>query len=234
MQRNIIFLIFFLFVISLASACSKSEGDYGDNPYGHYEDDKMIGKVLEVNKGESSIVVDISKWEKRNSKNPWTDEGYSYKATITDETVIMHEDENKVSIGDIKNGQKVLVNPPRGDDFKGHPVEIILLEMSYEEKYARLLSHNDGFNVVVMYEDGKKLPKEMQESFYKNVLEILEGTEHRVNASWMRYDEDYVVDFKEVLDIEQFPVLLVYDEEELLFKTYRVDELYKFFKDWGS
>lgn len=43
--------------------------------------------------------------------------------------------------------------------------------------------------------------------------------------------EDYIVDYKEELDIEQFPDLLVFDDEELKFKGYEVEELYEFFRD---
>ncbi len=113
------------------SACDKSVGDNEEYPYGHYEDDKMIGTVLEVNKSENNIVVNISEWEKRDRKGPGiNDDGFSYRANLTIETVIKHEDETEASINDIKKGQKVLVNPPRGDDFGGQPDEIILLEMS--------------------------------------------------------------------------------------------------------
>jgi co-chaperonin GroES (HSP10) len=214
------------------SACGKSEVNNGEYPYGHYEDDKMIGTVWEVKKSEDSIVVDISEWEKRDRKGPnMTDEGYSYTAKMTDGTVIKYEDGTNASIDDIKKGQKVLVNPPRGNNFEGHPEEIILLEMTYKEKYSRLLSHIDGLNLVVMYEDGKKLPFEMQEPIYENILDILENKEERAVAAWMEYNEDYVVDYKEELGIETFPVLLVFNKEELVFKTYNVDELYDFFKN---
>ncbi|GGM43252.1 hypothetical protein GCM10011351_31510 [Paraliobacillus quinghaiensis] len=69
-----------------------------------------------------------------------------------------------------------------------------------------------------MYEDGKKLPTEMQESVYENVMNILEGTEQRAVASWVPYDDNYVVDYKEELDIEQFPAILVFNKEELLYE----------------
>ncbi|ALC85191.1 hypothetical protein AM499_04690 [Bacillus sp. FJAT-22090] len=184
-----------------------------------------------IKKSEGSIVVDISEWEKRDRKDNTTDEGYSYTAKITEETVINHEDGTESSIDDIKMGQKVLVNPPRGNDFESHPDEITLLEMSYEEKYSRLLSHIDGFNIVVMYEVGETLPMGMQDSIYGEVLNILEGTEHRAVAAWVEYNPDYIVDYKDEFDIEQFPAILVFNQEEVLFKTYNVNELYDFFKN---
>jgi hypothetical protein len=232
LRQKTLFLVFFLFIILFISACSTSSGDNEVYSYGHYEDDKMIGTVWEVNKNENSIVVDISEWEKRDRKGPEiTDEGYSYTAKLSKESNIINEEGTELSIDDIKKGQKVLVNPPRGNDFEGHTDEIVLLEMSYKEKYSRLLSHIDGFNIVVMYEDGKKLPKEMQDSIYGDVLNILEGTEHKAVAAWVLYDENYVVDYKEALDIERMPVMLVFNQEELLFKAYNIDDLYDFFKN---
>lgn len=231
MGKRISFLVFFLFTVLLISACGNSVGQNGEYPYGDYEDEKMIGTVWEVKKSEGSIVVDISKWEKRDRKDNTTDEGYSYTAKIIEETVINHEDGTESSIDDIKMGQKVLVNPPRGNDFEGYPDKIILLEMSYEEKYSRLLSHIDGFNIVVMYEVGETLPMEMQDSIYGEVLNILEGTEHRAVVAWLEYNPDYIVDYKEEFDIEQFPAILVFNQEEVLLKTYNVNELYDFFKN---
>ena len=223
--------LFFLLTISLISACGKSGGHHEEYPYGHYEDDKMIGTVSEINRGESGIVVDISEWEKRDRRGPgMTEEGYSYQAKITDETVMKYEAGEEASIDDIKKGQKVLVNPPREDNFKGHPDEIILLEMSYKEKYSRLLSHTDGFNIVILYKDGETLPVEMQETVYENVMKILEGTKHGASAAWVPNDENYIVNYKEELDIEQFPAMLVFDKKELVFKSYSVEELYEFFK----
>ncbi|MDZ5472968.1 hypothetical protein SM124_14720 [Bacillus sp. 31A1R] len=221
MPRIILSLIFLLFTVLFISACA---GDYGR----HYVDDEMIGTVWEVKKGEK-IVVDISEWETRNSKGNKKDIAYPYAANIKEETVINHEDGTKASIEDIKKGQKVLVNPPRGNDFEGYPEEIVLLEMTYEEKYARLLSHIDGLNLVVMYEDEEKLPSELQEPIYENITNILKNKDQRAVAAWMEYDEDYVVDFKEELGIERFPVMLVFNKEELVFKTYYVDDLYNFF-----
>lgn len=230
-QKNI-FFVFFLFTILFISACSISSGDSGEYPYGHYEDDKMIGTVWEVNKNENSIVIDISEWEKRDRKGPGiTDEGYKYTAKLSKETNIKNEDGTEASIDDLKKGQKVLVNPPRGNGFEGHTNEIVLLEMSYKEKYSRLLSHIDGFNIVVMYEDGEELPKEMQDSIYGDVLNILEDTEHKVVAAWVQYDDNYVVDYKEALDIKRMPVMLVFNQEELLFKAYNVEDLYDFFNN---
>ncbi|WP_339217060.1 hypothetical protein [Ornithinibacillus sp. FSL M8-0202] len=226
MRQRISFLLITMLCIS---ACSESTGDKLESPYGYYEDDKMIGTVWEVLEDEKSIDVDISEWEKRDRKGPgMTDEGYSYIAKLSNETVIKHEDGKEVSIDNLKKGQKVLVNPPRGDSFEGYPDEIILLEMSYEEKFWQLRLHTDGFNIVVMYET---LPTELQETFFEDIMDIMEDKEQDAVVNWVYYEENYVVDYKEEFDIEQFPVLFVFDKQELIFKSYSVDELYEFLKD---
>lgn len=101
----------------LVAGCESSSGSPGEYPYGHYEDDQMIGIVWDVY--EAAVVVDISEWEKRDRKGPaMTDEGYSYAATITEDTVIKLENGTEVTFSDIKKGQKVQINPPRGSSFE--------------------------------------------------------------------------------------------------------------------
>lgn len=240
-QRHIRFLTFLLLSMMVVSGCGEGEennsgdnssGDNGEYPYGHYEDDKMIGTASTVNNKENIIEVDISEWTKRDWKGPnLTSEGYYYNARFSEDTAITYEGGTSASIDDIKNGQKVLVTPPANDDnFEAHADEIVLLDMTYEEKYWRLLSHIDGYNIVVMYEYGDPPPMQMQEPLYENTVGILEGTEYDVVGASVEYDSNYVVDFKEELDIEQFPVILVYNQEELLLKAYEVEEVYEFFR----
>ncbi|TWT27077.1 hypothetical protein [Planomicrobium sp. CPCC 101110] len=235
MLQKTFHLVILLFIGVIVSACGINTGANGEYPYGHYEDDRMIGTVSEIGEDRTSIIVDISEWEKRDRKGPsMTDEGYSYIANLSEETRITYEDGTEAHIDDVKKGQKVLVNPPRGTGFEGHPDEIILLEMSYEEKYSRFLSHMDGVNIVVMYENGEKLPMEMQDPLYENVSNILEGTGHSAVAAWIEYDKNYVVDYKEELDLDRFPAILVYDQKELLFKAYNVDDLYRFLENMNE
>ncbi|MCG1021450.1 hypothetical protein [Sutcliffiella horikoshii] len=218
--------VLILFGILFLTACGSQAVEYEESTYSHFEDNKMIGNVWDVSTGR--VEVDISEWEKRDRKGPnGTDEGYLYIAKVGEETTIKHEDGTEASIEDLKRGQKVLVTPPRGGSFEGTPEEIILLEMTYEEKYARLLSHVDGYNLVVMYEEGSTLPAELQESLYEEILDI---TDEEVVATWRPYDEEYVVDYKEELGIPEFPIMLVFDKEKLVYKTNDVEELYEFFE----
>ncbi|QHJ69139.1 hypothetical protein [Planococcus halotolerans] len=240
MRRKSFLLMFLLIGMLAVSACGKGSGSAGDAssdesgeyPYGHYEDDKMIGTAWAIDKEKNILELDISEWRKRDWKGPdITSEGYAYFAGFSDDTSITYEGGATASIDDIKKGQKILVNPPaKGDGFEGHADEIMLLDMTYEEKYGRLLSHIYGFNIVVMYEYGNSPPPEMQEPLYEEASTILSGTDHDIVGAYIEYDPNYVVDFKEELDIEQFPVIFFYDQEELLFKSYDTNEFYEFLK----
>lgn len=215
----------------LVAACSQNVDENGEYPYGHYKDDEMIGTVERTDEAADIMTVDISEWEKRDRKGPdITDEGYSYTANIN-QTVIKYEDGTEAVIDDIKKGQKVLVNPPRGNNFEGHPEEIIVLEMTNEEKYSRLLSHIDGYNIVVMYEMDDPLPAEMEEELYERAVNILQDKGRDAVGAWIPYDENFVIDYKEEFSIEQFPAILVFDEAEMVFKTYDPDKLYDYLKN---
>ena len=206
-----------IFLIAIAlfffSACNS------ENPYRHYKDNEMIGNVLEI-QDEKTILIDISEWEKRGWMSSYnTDEGYFYTVKITDETDIMFKDGTNATMEDVKTGQKVLVNPPKRKEFEGSPKELILLDMTFEEKYAGLLP-SDGYRIVVMQQKGGIMSVEEEVS----ILDML-SLKPKINASWMEYDKDYIVDFQKELDIKEFPALLVFDEEGLIFQTSHIEEL---------
>lgn len=236
MRRKTFILILLLIGILVTSACGRGGANgsdaiaFGEEGF-QYEDDQMIGSVWVVNKKDHVIEMDISEWVKRDSDSE-TEEGYAYYAGVSEETALTYEDGTEASIDDIKNGQNILVNPPaKGDDFKGHADEIVILDMTYEQKYEKFLAHRGGFNIVVMHESGTSPPDEMRDPLFENAGAILADTDQLVKASWIEYDPDFVVDYKEELDIEQFPVILVYGQEELLFKSTNVEEVYKFLEE---
>lgn len=213
------------------SGCGKSGSDaaaFGEEGF-QYKDDEMIGWV--VSKKDQVIEMEISAWKKRNS-NSETEEGYAYYASFSDETAITYEDGTEASVDDIKNGHNLLVTPPaKGNDFKGHADEIVILDMTYEQKYEKFLAHRGGYNIVVMHESGTSLRDEMRDPLFENAGSILAGTDQRVGTAWIEYNPDYAVDYKEELEIEQFPVILVFGQEELLFKSTNVDEVYEFLEE---
>lgn len=49
-------------------------------------------------------------------------------------------------------------------------------------------------------------------------------------VNFHEYEEDYAIDYKKEFDIKEFPVILIFDTEKLIFKTYDVEEAIGFFK----
>lgn len=240
MKFKPLYLVSLLFIALTLSACGSKdtveETIYDDeidqSAATKFEDDKMIGTTGPPDKENKILGVGISEWEKRHDGPVSTDEGIGYEAHYDDETIVRNEDGTEASLDDIKFGQKVQINPPRGDSFEGYAEEIILLDMTYEEKYDQLLGGNGGINIIIMYEYGERLPEEMKEAepLFEEANNILEETGMQVGASWHEYDKDFVVDFKEELEIEEFPVVLVFDGNGMLFKSDDVEEMFDFLR----
>src|SRR5690554_5440058 len=110
MRRKTFLLMFILAAMLVVSACGQGIGndnraasteENGEYPYGHYEDDQMIGKAWAVDKEKAILEVDISEWRKRDRKGPGiTDEGYGYSAGFSEDTLITYEDGTAASIED--------------------------------------------------------------------------------------------------------------------------------------
>lgn len=197
-----------------------------NKPYGQYEDDKMIGNIGRVEPENNLLEVDISEWHKRDVRGNVDDYGVSIPVKITDDLIIKKEDGALSTINSLKIGQKVLLNPPRGSDegITYEAKEIILLEMPYKEKYKRLLSSQKGrYLTTVFINEGDTLSTTIENT--------LMGLLSKSPINFGVYQEDYVVDYKQELNIEKFPVMLVFDTKGLVFKTYEVDELAAFFND---
>ncbi|MBZ5201882.1 hypothetical protein HU147_11690 [Planomicrobium chinense] len=155
-----------------------------------------------------------------------TDEGRGFHAVITDKTVLQFENGAPAELADFKHGQIVKVLPPTEEDLPVEVDEITILEMTYEEKYERFLTHIKGhYNLVVMYEEGNTGGLDVEKMFDRLSDDV------ELNAAQFPYPEYWVVDYKKELDIEKFPVILVFDTEGLIFKTYQEKEAYKFFDE---
>lgn len=203
--------------ILLLAGCS-------NKPYGHYEDDKMIGNLAQVELENEMVEVDITEWAKRDIRGNIDDYGVSIPVKITDDVIIRKEDGSLSNIKSLKIGQKVLLNPPKRKDegISYKAKEIILLEMSYKEKYKRLLSSQKGrYLTTVFVKEGDTIPAAMEDT--------LMGLLSKSPINFGVYQEDFIVDYKKELSIEKFPVILVFDTKGLVFKTYDVDELTAFF-----
>jgi hypothetical protein len=217
MLRRLALPLLLCILLTLAACSSK--------PYGHYEDDKMIGNIERVELENNVVEVDISEWSKRDIRGNVDDYGVTIPVKITDDLIIKKEDGTLSNINSLEIGQKVLINPPKKSDegIRYKAKEIILLEMSYEEKYKRLLSHQKGkYLTTVFVKEGDSLPAAMEDT--------LMGLLPKSPINFGVYQEDFIVDYKQEMNIEKFPVILVFDTKGLVFKTYDVDELEAFFK----
>ncbi|GBG08301.1 hypothetical protein PAT3040_02880 [Paenibacillus agaridevorans] len=215
-MRKMFSMYLLVFLLLALAACS-------GKPYGHYKDDEMIGKIGMVDIDNSVIEVDISEWHKRDIRGGIDDYGVYIKIDVTDHLIIKNEDGTLSEIHQLKIGQKVLVNPPKKVDNSDYEAkEIILQAMSYKEKYAQLLSgHKGRYLTTVFVKEGDSLPAATEDT--------LMGLLSKSPINFGTYPEDYVVDYKQELNIEKFPVMLVFDNKGLVFKTYDVDELVDFF-----
>ncbi|MCR8656071.1 hypothetical protein [Paenibacillus endoradicis] len=218
MLNKLLFPLLICILLTLA-ACS-------NKPYGYYEDDKMIGNIERVERANSLVEVNISEWDKRDMKGNVDAYGVSIPVIITDDLIIKKEDGSLSNINSLKIGQKVLINPPRWIDegITYEAKEIILLEMSYKEKYKQLLSNKKGsYLTTVFVKEGDSLPLTTEDT--------LMGLLSKSPINFGVYQEDFVVDYKQELNIENFPVMLIFDTKGLVLKTYDADEVVAFFND---
>ncbi|SDH83836.1 hypothetical protein SAMN04487975_108138 [Planococcus glaciei] len=231
--RKMAFMLSCLF-ISLLAACGQIEEDKikaedkGTSESRQFNDQELIGTIGETNPLAHSLYVDHTEWINRHvpSNQAVPDIGYGFQALITDETLMKFENGAPADLKDFKPRQKVKVLPPTEETTPVEIDQIILLEMTYKEKYERFLAPSKGsYNVTVLYEEGDLHGMDVEKIFDK----LSEGVE--LNAGQFPYTENWVVDYKKELGIEKLPVILVFDTEGLIFKTYQEKELYKFFDE---
>lgn len=213
------FILILLSISALLVSCAS-------RPYGHYKNNQMIGTVQSVDPESGSIEVHISEWHKRDVRGGVEDYGVFIPIEEADKLVMSHEDGSSADIDQLKVGQKVLVKPPkRIKDDSYEAKELVLLEMSYEEKYASFLSPSKSrLETTVMGGPGYKLTPEMEEQLMGLI------TNKNSMGFGGEFTKNHVVDFEKELGIEKYPVMLVFDHKQLLFKTYDIDELAVFLK----
>ncbi len=187
----------------------------------------MIATVITIDPGKDLLELDITNWHNRKLKGSMNSFGVVIEHHGLSDTVLKDEDGGLVDIANLKKGQKVLVNPPKKEDKDDEDYEvreIILLEMTFEEKYERLLAKNTGaYYTTIYFEEDDELPPELEDQ----LLSIAPKSP----VSFAKYPIDYIVDFKKELNIDELPVMLVFDNKGLVFKTYDIGELLDFFND---
>lgn len=218
MKRS--WFVIFLVGIFLTGCSSK--------PYGHYRDDQMIGFIDSLNEQEQTIEFNISEWTKRNEKGPAMDDwGALYKARVLPGTKISNEAGERLGWKDLRNGQKVQINPPNTKKVTDTPDELIILAMTNEEllKRAGLLAGKKGsYRTTVVYENGQQQP------FDPAYMEKEASIVFQGGYGWLEYNPNYVIDVKKAFAIKSFPVFLIFDTEKLVLQTDKLETVITFLK----
>ncbi|WP_337100909.1 hypothetical protein [Paenibacillus sp. YIM B09110] len=208
-----------LIVLALFSAgCGGGQGGYKDNV--------LIGHFSRVDHEQGKVIVDISEWAHRNDKGPVrNDWGMVYHGKQTSSTVVRNESGEKVELATLKSGQKVRIYPPDPSNEKID--EVVVMEMTNQEKYKRMgliaQGNNQLYTVLV---NGQAAGDRYDDSNMEQELHTaLQG-----GLSLMEYDPkaNELVDIKDEFELKSFPAFLVFDNEKLVYKTYKTDELEKF------
>lgn len=223
LQNKIIFLASFLISVLILASCSEKTENNSSKENVVFQDDKMIGFVETVNVEMKYIIMDINDWMYRDiPKDAAVATNYTLKVKIDNNTVLLREDGSKAEFQTLKDGQKILVKPPTEKEGNVIATEIVLLELTYNDKFKHFLSkHPNNYRIVMIYDKDNPLPYE----FESMIRKINQDT----TANFHEYKEDYAVDYKKEFDIKNFPVILIFDTEKLLYKTYDEEEALGFF-----
>lgn len=226
MRNRKIFLVLLLFNVLVLSSCSEKVKKTENND--EYQDDKMLGFVEKIYSDKDLIVVNINDWFHRDiPKNEDTVIASNIISEVktNNNTVIRYENGTKADFETLKIGQKVLVTPPISQKNNVLAMEIVLLDLTYHEKLRDFLSNDTNKLRVSIIQDA-----ENPLSYDSEGMSDLISQEPTLN--FHVYQKDFVVDYKKEFDIEKLPVILVFDTEKLLFKTYNVKEATDFIREW--
>jgi hypothetical protein len=214
-------MIYLLIGIVLTSCSSK--------PFGEYKDDQMIGFIDSIEEQGKIINFDITEWTKRDEPGPDIDDwGAIYKAHVLPSTHISNEADEQLGWSDLKQGQKVQINPPSTKKVTDTPDELIILTMTNEELLKRagfLASQKGSYRTTVVYESGQPVPLET-DLLEKDASVIFQG-----GYTIMEYNPNHVMDIKRAFGTKTFPVFLVFDTEKLVLQTGQLDAVAAFIND---
>ncbi|HET7578196.1 MAG TPA: hypothetical protein VFK33_02860 [Bacillales bacterium] len=202
------FLVPLMFLIGVLSGCT--DGFH-----------QMVGVVDAIHFQKNRLVLDVSDWMiHEKGKQPFV--GYGYVANIGKSTIIQSEEGKKVSLKNIKIGQKVRVVELEEHKFAK---KITLLKMTRKEKLGDLLPGEKALNIVVLYTQAHTFNGKLDH------LEMVFDNPRIDNVSYKPYNPNYVMDYKKAFGIRKLPVILVLDSHGLVFKTHKVDVLKDHFSD---
>lgn len=195
-------------------------------------DDVITGTVRSLDANQRRIELDISAWVNRDKKGAIEDIGHVIRVNIDEETVLRDEQERKLKLSFIKTGDKLNVVPAGGSyrydrDGGQQPLRadrIIRLEQTRKEKLRRLIAQGPGGIHTVLMDQAGSDASEQWDELAAQVPGALYG-----GYSAIEYREGDAVDYKLELGLDRLPTYLVFDREDMLFRTESVQELQRWF-----
>lgn len=215
-------LLQILLILSLGTAIAACGSRSG------FKDDELVGFVGSVDAGQGTITIDISEWAHRNDGPNQNDWGMEYDAKLSPETIILNEAGESVELADIRIGQNIRIYPP--DTTVNTPDKLLILDMASMDKYKRmglLAGSNGKLHTVVVSEQGAAVQYDSV-GLEQEAPAAIEG-----GLSLMEYDPDTngIIDIRQEFGIKSFPAFLVFDEEKLVYLTYKAGELQQYLSD---
>lgn len=198
----------------------------------YYLDDVITGTVRSLDVNARRIELDVSAWVNRDKKGAIDDIGHVIGMSIDEETELLDEQERKLELSSIKTGDKLNVVPAGGSyqynrDGSQQPLradKITRLEQARKEKLRRLIAQGPGGIHTVLMDQAGSDASELWDELAAQVPGALYG-----GYSAIEYREGDAVDYKLELGLDRLPVYLVFDRDDLLFRTESVKELQRWF-----
>lgn len=222
-------LILVATTLFLAVGCSNGENNYSADKKKEIDNDTMTGYLTHIDTSKSELNLDITKWVNRENTGEVVDIQHSKTIIYNKNTTFQDEQGANVDPEDFKKGEKLAVyetsettSSSNESVFKAN--NIIQLNMSRQEKLDRFLAKGDNLHTVLLYQEGTTPPYDEMD-FEKFVPESFSG-----GISWVPYVEGLAIDYKEELNIEKLPMIMVFDRDGVVFKTDSIEQL----KSWSE
>ena len=196
-----------------------------------YRDDIVVGHILSMDSKKKVISLDISDWVNRHSDGKVDAMMHSIRFPLDENTELLDALGRKVKPSGLKIGDKLELIPAkkwnynRGNETPFLAQQVTRLTMTRAEKLDRMLAKGRGIHTVVIYEEGKTPPHDEMD-FDRYVPGAFNG-----GISWLPYREGEAVDYKQELMLTKLPVILVFDDEDVIYQTESIRELQKWFND---
>ncbi|MFY4776963.1 hypothetical protein [Metabacillus sp. RGM 3146] len=227
MFKSLVSFLGLLVIVLGISGCGTTHKAESNTAAPSMPDDQTIGTVTSKEQGE--LTVDYSEWYYRGIDGPIAGTGHSVKLPLADSVTATNKTGKKVALKDIKIGQKLSLVPAVQDQTKWKASKVTLLPMTKKEIWHDFLAEGTtSFQTSVFFEEGKPIGKYDMENLLDkdNPSPFANG-----GISWVHYEPDYVVDVKKELKISKMPVILIFNQEKEVFRTYKKEEAEKYLNE---